>query len=178
MATDRSNANSARRPPPADAASEEAKSAREEAKSAREEAKRAARQQWLKEGVTALLGIGIVGYTLYMTYRAFGMVGDTTRMGNAKDLLTYLSGFAGVVVGYYFGRVPADARTAQAQQQMGQAMSDKGQTMNKMDDMKKEMAHLEDKMDDMKEEMAHLADKMDSGEHVTAADIRHVHDMA
>lgn len=164
MATDRSNANSARRPPPADAASEEAKSAREEARSAREEAKSAARQQWLKEIVTAVLGIGIVAYTLYMTYRAFGMVGDTTRMGNAKDLLTYLSGFAGVVVGYYFGRVPADARTAQAQQQIGQAMSGKEQTMNKMDDMKRELAHLED--------------KMDSGEHVTAADIRHVHDMA
>jgi hypothetical protein len=157
MATDRSNANSARRPPPADAASEEAKSAREEAKSA-------AQQQWLKEIVTAVLGIGIVAYTLYMTNRAFGMVGDTTRMGNAKDLLTYLSGFAGVVVGYYFGRVPADARTAQAQQQIGQAMSDKEQTMNKMDDMKKELAQLED--------------KMDSGEDVTAADIRHVHGMA
>ena len=68
------------------------------------------------------------------------------------------------MLGYYFGRVPADARTAQAQQQIGQAVSEKELTMNKMDDMKKELADLED--------------KMDSGEHVTAADIRHVHDMA
>ena len=164
MATDRSNANSARRRAPADAASEEAKSAREEAKSA-------ARQQWLKEIVTAVLGIGIVAYTLYMTYRALGMVGDATQMGNAKDLLTYLSGFAGVVVGYYFGRVPADARTAQAQQQMaqaqqqiGQAMSDKEQTMGTMGDMK--------------EKLMELADKMDGGQHVTAADIRRVGEMA
>ena len=128
--------------------------------------------------MTAVLGIGIVAYTLYMTYRAFGMVGDTTRMGNAKDLLTFLSGFAGVVVGYYFGRVPADARTVQAQQQMGQAMSDKGQTMNEMDDMKDELDGLEDKMGAMKEGLAGLEDKMDSGAHVTTADIRHVRDMA
>ena len=146
MATDRSHANSARRPPPADAASEEAKSA--------------ARQQWLKEIVTAVLGVGIVAYTLYMTYRAFGMVGDATRMGNAKDLLTYLSGFAGVVVGYYFGRVPADARTAQAQQQIGQAVSDKEQAMGTMDAMKEKLTDLED--------------KMDSGQQLTAADIRRV----
>jgi cytochrome c-type biogenesis protein CcmH/NrfG len=150
MATDRSNANSARRRAPANAASEEAKSA--------------ARQQWLKEIVTAVLGIGIVAYTLYMTYRAFGMVGDATQMGNAKDLLTYLSGFAGVVVGYYFGRVPADARTAQAQQQIVQAVSDKEQTMSTMGDMK--------------EKLTDLADKMDGGQHVTAADIRRVREMA
>ena len=69
--------------------------------------------------MTAVLGIGIVVYTLVMTGRAFGMAGDATRMGDAKDLLTFLSGFAGVVVGYYFGRVPADARTAQAQHRLG-----------------------------------------------------------
>jgi hypothetical protein len=157
MATDRSNANSARRRAPADAATEEAKSAREEAKSA-------ARQQWLKEGVTALLGVGIVAYTLYMTYRAFGMVGDATRMADAKDLLTFLSGFAGVVVGYYFGRVPADARTAQAQQQIGRAVSDKEQTMSTMGDMKEKLTDLED--------------KMDGGQQLTAADIRRVREMA
>jgi len=110
--------------------------------------------------VTAVLGVGIVAYTLYMTYRAFGMVGDATRMGNAKDLLTYLSGFAGVVVGYYFGRVPADARTAQAQQQIGQAVSDKEQAMGTMDAMKEKLTDLED--------------KMDSGQQLTAADIRRV----
>ena len=151
MATDRSNANSPRTPP-------------DPAAAAREEAKSAVRLQWLKEIVTALLGIGIVAYTLYMTYRAFGMVGDPTRMGDAKDLLTYLSGFAGVVVGYYFGRVPADARTAQAQQQIGQAVSDKEQTMGTMNDMKKELADLED--------------KMEGGDQLTAADIRHVREMA
>ena len=38
------------------------------------------------------------------------------KIADAKDVLLLLLGLAGVVVGYYFGRVPADARTAQAQQ--------------------------------------------------------------
>ena len=129
-----------------------------------EEGKSAVRLQWFKEVVTAVLGIGIVVYTLVMTGLAFGMVGDASRMADAKDLLTFLSGFAGVVVGYYFGRVPADARTAQAQQQIGQAVSEKDQAMSKMDDMKKELAGLED--------------KMESGEDLRPADVRHVREMA
>jgi hypothetical protein len=160
MATDQSNADSAASSAPAAAACEEENPAD---RLRWLEAKSAVRLQWLKEGATAVLGVGIVAYTLYMTYRAFNMVGDPTRMGEAKDLLTYLSGFAGVVVGYYFGRVPADARTVQAQQQIGQAMSDKEQTMSTMGEMKKDLAGLED--------------KMERGEPFTAADIRRVRDM-
>lgn len=92
------------------------------------------------------------------------MAGDPTRMGDAKDLLTFLSSFAGVVVGYYFGRVPADARTAQAQQQIGQAVSEKEQTMSTMGDMKEKLTDLED--------------KMESGEQLMPADIRRVREMA
>jgi len=120
--------------------------------------------QWFKEVVTAVLGIGIVVYTLVMTGRAFGMAGDATRMGDAKDLLTFLSGFAGVVVGYYFGRVPADARTAQAQQQIGQAVSEKEQAMGTMGNMKEKLTGLED--------------KISSGQPLVPADIREVRDTA
>ena len=160
MATDGSTVNSA--------ASAPAAAAREEAKSADRlqwlKEKSAVRLQWFKEVVTAVLGAAIVLYTLYMTSRAFGMVGDATRMADAKDLLTFLSGFAGVVVGYYFGRVPADARAAQAQQQIGQAVSDKQQTMDTMDKMKKELTGLED--------------RASSRQRVKPDDIRKVRDMA
>jgi phytoene/squalene synthetase len=127
--------------------------------------------QWFKEVVTAVLGIGIVAYTLYWTGRAFAMAGDPTRMGDAKDLLTFLSGFAGLVVGYYFGRVPADARTtqaqqqmAQAQQQMGQAMSEKEQAMGTMNDMKNALVGLEE--------------KAKGGEQLQPEDVQHVREMA
>ena len=145
--------------------------ASEEAKSAREEAKSAALQQWLKEGVTALLGIGIVGYTLYWTGRAFAMAGDPTRMADAKDLLTFLSGFAGVVVGYYFGRVPADARTAQAQQQMAQAQQQMGQAMSEKDQAMGTMGNMKDKL-------AILEDKVRSGEQLVPDDFRKIREMA
>jgi hypothetical protein len=68
------------------------------------------------------------------------------------------------VLGYYFGRVPADARAAQAQQQIGQAVSDKQQTMDTMDKMKKELTGLED--------------KASSRQRVKPDDIRKVREMA
>jgi hypothetical protein len=70
--------------------------------------------QFFKEIITALLGLVIIGFTLWFALRCFNLVGNTKKLGDAKDLLTILLGLAGVVVGYYFGRVPADARAAQA----------------------------------------------------------------
>ena len=70
--------------------------------------------QFFKEIITALLGLVIIGFTLWFALRCFNLVGNTAKIGDAKDLLTILLGLAGVVVGYYFGRVPADARAAQA----------------------------------------------------------------
>jgi hypothetical protein len=70
--------------------------------------------QLFKEIITALLGLVIIGFTLWFALRCFYLAGNTKKIGDAKDLLTILLGIAGVVVGYYFGRVPADARAAQA----------------------------------------------------------------
>ncbi len=78
--------------------------------------------QVIKELVTAVLGLTIVIFTVTMANRTFGLVGRTdTDLTAAKDLLLLMLGLAGVVVGYYFGRVPADARAAQAQQQANAA---------------------------------------------------------
>jgi hypothetical protein len=73
--------------------------------------------QALKEVVTAALGLVIVVFTLVMAYQVFTYVGDEQRISDAKDVLLLVMGLAGVVIGYYFGRVPADARAAQAQGQ-------------------------------------------------------------
>jgi hypothetical protein len=79
--------------------------------------------QLLKEIVTALLAFLIVIYTLVIVWHSFTYVGDTTKAGDAKDLLTIMSGLAGVVVGYYFGRVSADARASQASAKADGALS-------------------------------------------------------
>lgn len=93
-------------------------------------------QQWtpelwlqrFKEIVTAILGIAIVVFTLILALLAFGVVNgnatlDKEKMAAAKDILLLVLGLTGVVIGYYFGRVPADARAAQAQQQANTATS-------------------------------------------------------
>ncbi len=84
--------------------------------------------QRFKEIVTAILGISIVIFTLILAWQAFGVLRtgdafDEKRMSAAKDILLLLLGLSGVVIGYYFGRVPADARATQAQEQANTAIS-------------------------------------------------------
>lgn len=88
----------------------------------------AARQTWtpdviiqaFKEIVTAILGLILVGYTLYIAKKTFDFAGQQ-QITDAKDVLLLMLGLAGVVIGYYFGRVPADARATQAQEQANAA---------------------------------------------------------
>jgi multisubunit Na+/H+ antiporter MnhB subunit len=68
------------------------------------------RMQGLKEWVTALLAFLLIASTMVLTYLTFGMVGKEGQMKDAMGVLSLLFGLAGVVVGYYFGRVPGDAR--------------------------------------------------------------------
>ena len=77
--------------------------------------------QAFKEGITALLGVAVVGYTLILAGQTLSLVGQPEELSQAKDVLLLVLGLAGVVVGYYFGRVPADARASQAQQQANEA---------------------------------------------------------
>lgn len=69
--------------------------------------------QLIKEVVTAILGFLVMGYTFYFAYKTFAYVGQP-QINDAKDILLLMLGMAGIVIGYYFGRVPADARTTQA----------------------------------------------------------------
>jgi len=77
--------------------------------------------QGFKELVTAILGVLVLACTLFLAGWTFYYVGDQSKITNAKDVLQILLGTAGVVIGYYFGRVPADARAAQAQEQANAA---------------------------------------------------------
>jgi len=77
--------------------------------------------QGFKELVTAILGVLVLVCTLFLAGWTFCYVGEQPKMTNAKDVLQILLGVAGVVIGYYFGRVPADARAVQAQEQANAA---------------------------------------------------------
>jgi hypothetical protein len=77
--------------------------------------------QAFKEVINALLGLAVVGYSLILAGSTLSLVGQPAKLADAKDILLLVMGLAGVVVGYYFGRVPADARASQAQQQANEA---------------------------------------------------------
>jgi hypothetical protein len=97
--------------------------------------------QFFKEVITALLALVIIGVTAALAVRSFDMAGNTGKMGDAKDLLTLMLGVAGVVVGYYFGRVPGDARAAQAASRAEAAVGQREQ-------MKAKARIIADNMDD------------------------------
>ena len=73
--------------------------------------------QLIKEFVCASLGTFLIVFTVLMANNTFGMVGDPTKLSNAKDLLLLLISLSSVILGYYFGRTPADARASQAMKQ-------------------------------------------------------------
>lgn len=77
--------------------------------------------QIFKEIVTAVLAVTLVIFTLVMAYHTMNLAGDNNKISQAKDILMLLLGPFGTALGYYFGRLPADARAAQAQQQAAQA---------------------------------------------------------
>lgn len=78
--------------------------------------------QIFKEAVTALIAILLVWTTISLVRTLIGTIGDEARFNQAKDILTVMTGLLGVVLGYYFGRIPAEARAAQAQEQAAQAI--------------------------------------------------------
>ena len=54
--------------------------------------------QLLKEIVTAALAFTIIIYTLIVVWHSFTFsMGDATKVGDSKDLLTIMLGLAGVV---------------------------------------------------------------------------------
>jgi hypothetical protein len=77
--------------------------------------------QAFKELITAIIGIIIVVITIKLAWETFNLDGTGDKVKNAKDILLLMLGLAGVVLGYYFGRMPADARASQAQVQANDA---------------------------------------------------------
>lgn len=73
---------------------------------------------WPKEVVAAALSTVIVGFTMYFMWKMFEApdnVGQTLWQ-HQSAILQVAVGFAGTVIGYYFGRIPAERAAATAQQ--------------------------------------------------------------
>jgi hypothetical protein len=102
--------------------------------------------QIFKELVTAVLGMFVVLYTLRLAWNTFAFAGQTDKITDAKDVLLLMLGLAGVVVGYYFGRVPADASAAKAQDQANAATAQTEQISAQTQAMANEVEQVMDKI--------------------------------
>jgi hypothetical protein len=97
-----------------------------------------------KEIVTAIMALAIAGFTLYMLLSAFATAGriasaDTTKpiedaFAREKDILLYSLSLFGAVIGYYFGRVPAELHASRAEAQTAHAQAKLSQTEEQLRD--------------------------------------------
>ncbi|HET7019029.1 MAG TPA: hypothetical protein VFI65_34240 [Streptosporangiaceae bacterium] len=78
-----------------------------------------------KEVITAIIALVIIGSTIALVARSFGLIGNASHINQAKDLIGIMLGLVGTVIGYYFGRVPAEARATSATARADQAIAEK-----------------------------------------------------
>jgi hypothetical protein len=82
-----------------------------------------------KELLTGALAVVIVLTTLAVTVAGVFWVHGAEGRTAVKDTLVFLSGLVGVVLGYYFGRIPGETRADRAETEAVQARSSRDQMM-------------------------------------------------
>jgi len=68
---------------------------------------------WLKEGVAAFLAVSIILATLF--FLAPSLTANPADSTSAQAVFAVLGGWGGVVIGYYFGRIPAEKAADKAE---------------------------------------------------------------
>jgi len=82
-----------------------------------------------RELVTSVLGALVVLVTLVIAIITIFSVGNASTFAAAKDVLLFMNGLVGVVLGYYFGRVPGDARADKSDNEAKTANSERNQVV-------------------------------------------------
>lgn len=68
---------------------------------------------WFKEIVTASIGITIILGMFLLLWRL--LIKEPPDITNAQGVFSILGGWGGVVLGYYFGRLPAERAATKAE---------------------------------------------------------------
>jgi len=80
---------------------------------------------WSKELIAGIMGVLIVLVTLVVAISTIFTVSNAETHAALKDVLLFMNGLVGVVLGYYFGRVPGDTRADRAESQAKTANRDR-----------------------------------------------------
>lgn len=113
----------------------------------------------VKEGATATLGVIIVLGTLILLWPA--LTASPVDVQSAQGIFSILGGWGGVVIGYYFGRLPAEKAAAKAEVAADVARKEKdaaeraksntlADTSKTLADSDMDLAALEDKIAEYK----------------------------
>ena len=84
---------------------------------------RAPSQTAMKEAVCAILAFAIIGGTLLLLWPPLS--GPTHDVEAAQGIFSILGGWGGVILGYYFGRLPAERVAARAEEKAEEAIKTK-----------------------------------------------------
>ncbi len=85
-----------------------------------------------KEILTGVLGTLIVLVTLIVVLITIASVNNQISFSAGKDVLLFMNGLVGVVLGYYFGRVPADVRAEKAESETRSANRSRDRVLSKV----------------------------------------------
>ena len=128
---------------------------------------------WLsifKEGITSVLALTILGFTFYMVVSVFNTGGLRVTTSDVevkavqdafsrqKDILLYALSLLGTVLGYYFGRVPAELHAQQAQNQANKAQ---GEAAEAKTDASQANADKKKQADDFKRTLSVVRQSLD-----------------
>lgn len=69
----------------------------------------------LREWTTTVIGLGVSLVSLYMLWLTFKAAGDSSTFAQKSQVMQYGLSLVGVVLGYYFGRVPLERRVEAAE---------------------------------------------------------------
>lgn len=95
----------------------------------------------VKEWVAALLSFAIVGFTLYFLYTMFGTPEVKNEQWERQSAMLQIAvSFAGAVIGYYFGRLPAEKAAAAAQQSANQASVKEGRIRAQVAEVRRQVS--------------------------------------
>jgi hypothetical protein len=111
----------------------------------------------LREFTTTLIGVGITAVTLYLLYRTFHAAGETS-FGDKSAVMQYGLSLVGVVLGYYFGRVPLERRVEATEKATKDANKAKEVSEKKVQEAKETVAEVKGMLAPAKMPVAKAAD--------------------